>query len=151
MTWVNATLHISSHPRYYGNLPNAGMCHPLGTMHMWLLAVNHPFLCECFIMEFKAMFLKGKDHPFCLFILPSSHLLHSECSLDIFQLYKEKHSIIGINKLYHALPPFSDSKGTFKVYLKIVKLNFHKPFKLLPSLMKVIYQTCSLSPRKHVF
>lgn len=44
----------------------------------------------------KQLFLlKGKDRPFCLFISPCSHLLHSECSLDRSQLYKEKHTIIG--------------------------------------------------------
>ena len=80
-------------------LPNGGMCQLLSIKHIQTSAVNHPFPREDLKWRnSKQLFLKGKDRPFCLFISPCSHLLHSECSLDSFQLYKEKHTIIGINR-----------------------------------------------------
>jgi hypothetical protein len=59
----------------------------------------------------------------CSFIVSSNQLVYSEYLLDIYQLLKEKQTIIRMNNSNHAILPLNDLKETFN----IVIVNLHKP------------------------
>lgn len=63
----------------FTTLSNSGVCYPL-----MAFGGKSPFAVWMQMSHKKETIL------FCLFIVPNTHLVYSECSLDICQLHKEQ-------------------------------------------------------------